>query len=410
MEYGEIMISTIEKLKNWMDETELKSGDPFALQCSDVGINIAQLLPPRLRGALYIMDRKFPTIADKLFAHAVAPHSVALYLQATWLMYKATGEPKWINHRMNWSKWLVNHANQEYSGYAWGIPFKWLMGTGVLAPENTPMSTVTPYCSDTFYMFQEYQIATSGANFILNGLKRVYEDDDKLCLSYSPLDEFMIVNVQAYCAAQLYRAYVHTGFPHYRVAADRLINFVLSEQNEDGSWYYWSKKAPSRVAASVDSLHQCYIMQGLYRCYLVNKNEKIKDSVLKCMEYCNSNLITDYQEVKKFPKQPHAYELIDAAEMVSTLDLIGEYERADTLLCSTISHFAIYDWEYGELAFHVNIPKTIRFKHKRAYFASWINPQNNIPYIRWGQSQLLYAMAQHVALQSGKITLQEIYL
>ena len=389
MDYGEIMISTISNLKVWMDGTGLKSGDPFALQCSDVGIRIAQLLPPRLRGALYIMDRKFPTIADKLFAHAVAPHSVALYLQATWLMYKATGEPKWINRRMNWSKWLVNHANREYNGYTWGIPFKWLMGTGVLAPENTPMSTVTPYCSDAFYMFHEYQIATSGANFILKNLKRVYDDDDKLCLSYSPLDGFMIVNVQAYCAAQLYRAYVHTGFPHYRITADRLINFVLSEQNEDGSWYYWSKKAQSPVASSIDSLHQCYIMQGLYRCYLVNKNPQIKESVISCMDYCNENLMVDDVIIKKFPNQPHARELIDNAEMVSTKDLLGDYVGARELLTGVIDKFTID-----------NTP----------YFASWINPQNNIPYIRWGQSQLLYAMAQHVALQSGKITLQEIYL
>ncbi len=382
------ILPSIMNLKVWMDDVGLKSGDPFALQCSDFGVYTSKLLPRYITGACYILDRKFPTVMHTIFKHTVAPQSVGLYLQACELMYKCTYNPEWIKYECKWVNWLKENANRKYTGYTWGIPFKWLMGTGVLAPENTPMSTVTPYCSDAFYLLQNPKIATSNADFIMTDLKKTYQDDEKACLSYSPLDNFMIINVQAYCAAQLYRAYKYTGYTPYTQLADKLINFVLDEQNEDGSWYYWSKKTTEPVPTSIDSLHQCYIMQGLYRSYMVNQNTKIKDAVLKCMEYCNDNLITNRHEVKKFADKKQPYELIDAAEIVSTLDLIGEHEFATLVLFATI-------------------PK---FSTPAPYFASWNKPRNNIPYIRWGQSQMLFAMAQNTALNSKRVTLQEIYL
>lgn len=379
-------------LSCWLVDTNLASGDPFAFQCSDIGVMISKTSPKYAGGVLYRIDQKFPRLADIIFRHRTAPHSVALFVQACLLMDRH--QPRlwgWRTHR--WINWLLEHSNKEYP-YTWGIPFKWLMGTGVLAPANTPMSTVTPYCSDAFYMASTsypyeksyLSVALSNANFIINSLNVVYEDDNKKCLSYSPLDDFRIVNVQAYCASQLYRAYIHTGNTNYKNVADKLINFVLEEQNEDGSWYYWSKQVPAPVI-SIDSLHQCYIMQGLYRCHIVNGDSKIKHSIERCVKYCKENLITDDLHVKKFSDRKHPYELIDAAEMVSTLDMFND-QLSDTLLESTMDKFAIAS---------------------KSHFASTLNPRNNIPYTRWGQSQMLFTMAQHLALKSKCVTIQEVY-
>lgn len=385
-------------LSCWLVDTNLASGDPFAFQCSDIGVMVSKVSPKYVGGVLYRIDQKFPWLADKIFRHRTAPHSVALFVQACLLMDRY--QPMWWRWRTHyWINWLLDHSNKEYNKkhpypYTWGIPFKWLMGTGVLAPENTPMSTVTPYCSDAFYMASKaypyeksyLSVAVSNANFILNYLNVVYEDNNKICLSYSPLDDFRIINVQAYCAAQLYRAYIHTGITYCRNVADKLINFVLDEQNEDGSWYYWSKQVEAPVI-SIDSLHQCYIMQGLYRSYLVNSDSRIKQSVEQCMEYCKENLITEDLHVKKFSDRKHPYELIDAAEMVSTLDIFND-QLSDVLLESTIEKFEI---------------------GSKPYFASTLNPRNNIPYTRWGQSQMLFTMAQHLALKSKCVTVQEVY-
>ena len=388
-----IYSSKISSVSEWLSAVELKSGDPFAFQCSDIGIKLAMIpgtkfcakLPIAISSILSRIDRKYPQLSNRIIPHAIAAQSAGIYSQVCTMMYTYTQEQEWFNRMLEWLEWLKNNANREYHGYTWGIPFKWLMGTGVLAPANTPMSTVSPYCSDAFYLIKNYSVATSLAKFIINDLKVTYEDETKMCISYSPLDNFQITNVQAYCAAQLYRAYAHTGVEKYKEVAEKLINFVLSEQHKDGFWYYWSSQQP--VLSSIDSLHQCYIMQGLYRSYLVSGDERIKNAVLQCINYCKNKLITNELYVKKFPVQKHQYELIDAAEMISTLNILGD-SLADDLLDITIE----------------------RFSTSNPSFASYLNPRNDIPYIRWGQIQMLFAMTQHLILSTKTMSLKEIYI
>lgn len=382
----------INLLTHWMKDVDLKSSDPFALQCNEVAIRLSKLNPTYIGHGISIIDRNFPWFADKFIQYKKAPHSSGLFVQACCLMHQYdNGYNDWKDLATKELIWLKGVANTRYRGFTWGVPFPWLMGNGVLAPENTPMSTVSPYCSDAFYLAAKYlgkdhflSVGKSVAGFIMTDLNRSYDDGDMVCLSYSPLDKYQIINANAYSAAQLYRAYHYTQNQEYKDLADKMIKFILHEQNEDGSWYYWSRY--NRVNEGIDSLHQCYVMQGLIRCWYENQNSEIRAAVLRNLEYTLATFVTNDLFVKKFPEQKHPYELIDAAEFVITCDMVG-FSHGSELLDSTIEKF-----------------------QNGVYFLSRLNPTTNIPFIRWGESQMLYAMVLHLVLERGNITPQEIYL
>lgn len=382
----ESLLKRIELFQDWLWRVDLKSSDPFALQCSKLTIPFQRAFPRYATWLISRIDLYLPEFSYAFIQHRKASHSVGLYAHAELLLAK-DGNNGYKMDAVSKLGWLLRNNNENYHGFVWGIPFPWLMGYSVEAPANTPMSTVSPYISDAFYFYGKIPIGISIAEFIANDLKITYQHDEQICLSYSPLDNFQIVNSNAYCAAQLYRAYHVTKFEDYKELADKLVNFILAEQNEDGSWYYWSSH--QRVNEGIDSLHQCYIIQGLYRSWLVTKDPRIKSAIDRCRTYIGNTFIDEQFLVRKFPEQKHPYELIDAAEMVVTLDMLGEHELARTILDTTVVRFGLPE---------------------KPYFASRINPLTKIPFIRWGESQMFYAMVLNYVLSKQLITIPEVYL
>ena len=79
-------------------------------------------------------------------------------------------------------------------------------------------------------------IAELSARFALHDIKETALGKNVVASSYTPFDNSQVVNASAYRAFMLAGAYKRFGGEAYQDAAKKNINFVLSVQQDNGSW------------------------------------------------------------------------------------------------------------------------------------------------------------------------------
>lgn len=393
----------IKNLIDWLNSEKLTSYDPFDIQSSRIWkiLNNSTFLPIRLiRKYLIIVEKIFPRFI-RIFSYKTrASTSVALFASSCAMIYQINNNKKLLTHVQDSLNWLEENKSNDYSGFCWGLPFKWYLPESIVADINTPCSTILIYMLDAFLLGHKItgedhykQVALSISDFLINDLNKDKIDENTICSSYTPLDNFHVINVNSYVAAILYSIYTYTKDSSLIEYADKLLNYVFKEQNEDGSWYYWEKNEKTKDV--VDSLHQCYIMENLYRCYLINKDKKIFDSIQKGLDYFTKNLYREGQIIKFSDEKYKDYplELIDHAEAIIMFTMLSndfntkEYAK-ETLNC---------------------VFQKFKIKNK-SYFYSYIikSIPKDIPYIRWGESQILYALSFYYCVFIKRLSIEKL--
>lgn len=327
---------------------------------------------------LYLIGKYAPELVQPIVKKTKAATSMGLVAQSYFILYKLTKKKGYLSKGKKALEWLIDNQSTGYSGACWGLPFDWQLAKKVLAKRGTPCSTIMTYIIDAF--LQGYQstnnerykdIVISCGDFLVNDLNYDKVTENITCASYTPLDMFHIINSSSYVAVALYKVYGLTKNRKLRRLADELINYVLTEQNEDGSWYYWGSQ--ERLNKTTDALHQCYIIENLLYCYKINKNGKVKKSVDRGIAYFENNFLKDDFLVSKFSKSPGYLELIDQAESINMFTALGKLSTAQKIIESTTKCFKVKNKPY----FYSAITKVRKIK---------------VPYIRWGHSQIALAL------------------
>lgn len=400
---SDILLKTIEDFIDWLESEDLTSYDPFDIQSSRIWkiLNNSNFVPIRfIRKYLIILEKIFPNFI-RIFSHKTkASTSVALFTSSCAMVHQINNNNQLLKYIQDSLSWLEENKSEDYFGFCWGLPFRWYLPKNIVADVNTPCSTILIYMMDAFLLSHKLtgkshykQVALSITDFLINDLNKDKIDENTICSSYTPLDNFHVVNVNSYVAAILYTIYTYTKETILIEYADKLLNYVFKEQNEDGSWYYWGSE--ERTNKNIDSLHQCYIIENLYRCYLVNKNSKILDSIQKGLSYFIKNLYKDGL-VKKFSEEKYRYyplELIDHAEAIIMFTMLSNDFNTN---------------EYAKETLNCMIK---RFKIEgKSYFYSYIikSISKDIPYIRWGESQALYALSFYYSVFIKKSSIKEL--
>ena len=398
------IIKTIEDLIIWLEDQNLTSHDPYDVQSSSVGKYFQKSksnhLKNLLRKFLLILDKKYPKLLRFNSKKTKSATSSSLFASSCFLSYIINNDQKFLEKGIKELKWLEENSSKGYSGYCWGLPFNWYLPEGIIADINTPCSTILIYMMDAFLLAynltnrKKYRdIAISISEFIKNDLNENILDGNSICLSYTPIDNLHVINVNSYAASILYAISFYTNDKIIIDYADKLINYVLNEQNENGSWYYWGSQ--ERITENIDSLHQCYIIENLYRCYLVNRNPKILSSIEKALNFYINNFFSEGKITKfcdpKYARYP--LELIDHAEAIIMFSMIDKdfqtMKYATKIMNFTLDKFKIPNKPYFYL--YILNDKPI-----------------DIPYIRWGLSQILYAYAFYTLISKNSISFKNL--
>src|SRR6266478_8276977 len=222
------------------------------------------------------------------------------------------------------------------------------------------------------------QILESIARHAANDIKDFRTSETASSCSYTPFGEGGVINAAAYRAFLLTSGSQVFSNDNYWKIAERNLNFVLENQNPDGSWSY----AVDGVRDFVDHFHTCFVMKALAKIHALTGHEACGDALARGVDYYLRNLFDQNGLPKPFSKAPrltvYKGELYDYAECINLCLLLrGRFPQLQTTL-ETVVTGILNDW----------IKPDGSFRSRRLHFG-W----DNVPMHRWGQAQMFRSLA-----------------
>lgn len=356
------------------------------------------------KGLLILLNANLPVVARKLLCVRPSENSktFALCLRAYCLLYKKTGDKELLHEATKIFSKLMKSRNKRYK--AWGYPFDWQ--SKILIPKNTPSIVVTSFCGQGLLDFYEItnekqalSAAVDVAEFILHDLKRL-QFGDRFCFSYTPIDDAFVHNANALGASFLARLYSITKKIRYLEAAERSIGFTISQQKKDGSFEYM---ADSQVKEEfIDGYHTGFVLEALYDFIKYSGEQKYIAPLKKGLDFYKKHLfykktIPLYRTTSPLPVDIHA-----VAQALVVLSRLESVEKNEDYI-KNIYDFAIKEMHDGHGYFYywLNRCKALDgliFKDKRLQLLNTLSlPKKlRVPYMRWSQAWMLWALANIV--------------
>ncbi|HWN99185.1 MAG TPA: hypothetical protein VNS63_07945 [Blastocatellia bacterium] len=275
---------------------------------------------------------------------------------------------------------LEEVRSDQYSEACWGYNFDW-QSRAFFAPRGTPNVVCTVFAAHAFLDWYEatqdsraFEMAGSSCRFLLDRINRT-NDGDKFCFSYTPLDHSRVHNVNLLAAELLARIFASEGREEYRVAAEGALRFTIARQKEDGSWSY----GDDRSQEWIDSFHTGFVLVSLRNISAYLGLTDLQTSVEAGYEfYSNRFFLADstpgYYHDDLYPVDVHsaAQAIITFVEMTDLTP--NARQRADRAAA-----WAIDNLQDSAGFFH--------FQRRRFYTIK-------IPYMRWSQAWMLYALSR----------------
>src|SRR5437667_5172151 len=345
--------------------------------------------------------------ARRLFHHRIRfPIADAHYAMGFAFLYDSAKDPQHLEKAIHFLNVLKETRCHDFKEYCWGYPFDWVWHGGTIKQE-TPLITTTPYMYEAFLQVYELferkkpedellpeghggpqlsalssqptsprrekewkEILQSIPRHARFDIKDTRASDTTSSCSYTPYLPGVVLNAAAYRAFLLTSASQVFAEPEYWRIAERNLNFVLENQNPDGSWYY----AMDGVRDFVDHFHTCFVMKAMAKIHSVTGDPEILEALTKGVSYYVKNLFDQDGLPKPFSKAPrltvYKRELYDCAECINLCLLLRDrFPVLETTLEKVVAQI-VKSWVKRDGSFR-----------SRKLHLGW----DNVPMHRWGQ-------------------------
>jgi len=383
--------AAVDRFCHWLENFGEVSYDHQSFFASDVG---------RAAKSLYYRQRLLGTmaVAPMIFFEAFVPSARQLfwkpqrfpiadahYAMGFAFLAQISGEEKYYRKAVHFLEVLQETRSRYSDEYCWGYPFDWQTRTGVMKAE-TPLITTEPYGYEAFSQVYAIdrdprwlQIMQSIARHAYGSYRDVETGPNAASCGYTPApdDPAGVVNASAYRAFLLTKAGLELSEPKYLEVAKKNLNFVLSCQNKDGSWFYSMDGARDFV----DHFHTCFVMKALAKIEQLTGSPDCHAALDRGVEYYLKNLFDEERLPKPFSKAPrltvYRRELYDCAECINLGVLLkGRFSELDSNVTHLVNHI-LDQWQKSDGSFRA-----------RRLLLSW----DNVPMHRWAQSQMFRSL------------------
>jgi hypothetical protein len=278
---------------------------------------------------------------------------------------------------------LASLRSDNHAEACWGYNFAW-QSRAFFAPRGTPNVVCTVFAAHAYLDWYErtgseavLKMATSSCRFLLDRLNRTKERDGD-CFSYTPLDRSTVHNVNLLAAELLARTFTKTGIDEYREAALRAVRFTLGRQRGDGSWPYGEAKSQSWI----DSFHTGFVLVSLKHLGEYLKVEGWKKPLFAGYEFYEKRFFLADGTPGYYHDRLHPHDVHSAAQGVITFVEMTELKSNAKAMASQVVRWAIENLQSPAGFFY--------FQRHRFY-------TTKIPYMRWAQAWMLYALSLYVS-------------
>jgi hypothetical protein len=380
-----------KKLKIWCRSQDYSGYDPF----DGLNSRLFQLTPLkhfRLARLAWIQFFKRSPLNFRPLSFVPKgknPKGLALFALAALAEHRRTKANE--DEARNLLDTLLNLKLNNFNGACWGYNFDW-QGRAFFAPHGTPTIVPTAFAARAFVeaakTFDDKQyahIASDVCAFILRDLNRSEENENEICFSYSPIDNTRVFNASLLAAETLATVGAMTNEKSFTDLAIKGARYVVRRQNANGSWAYGADDYQSWA----DNFHTAFVLSSLKRIVdaVPDFRDEFTESIRRGYKFWIENFFLadgtpKYFHDKTYPIDSHS----SGAAIATLVDLKDEEENALSLAEK------IARWTIEEM------------QTEQGYFYYQLKPLYpiDIPYMRWSQAWMLYALSRLSEVKSKK--------
>ena len=292
-----------------------------------------------------------------------------------------------------------------YAGISWGYNFDW-QARAFYVPVGKPNMVTTVFVANAFLDYlaapvksvslligmnltgqadkrrltqidtnQKYlKIAEGACKFILNELV-VFEDNNRLCFGYIPGEDARVHNANMLGAALLGRVYEITMDEDLLDKSRKAMAYSVEALNNDGSWPY-GERSHHRF---VDNFHTGFNLVSLKAWMDSTGEDHWEKELQRAYHFFLKALWLEDGRPKYYNNSLYPIDIHCSAQGIVTCLKLKEYDERSLDLAKQIAIWPIENMQ----------DKTGFFYYQKT---RWYT--NKIPYIRWSQAWMFYALSR----------------
>lgn len=386
---------SLEKLLKYCEANNWQGYDPY----DGLTSKLFQLTPLKrshfARLALIQLCKRSPVNFRRILGvrKDCNPKGVGLLLSSAVKLDFCLNERNRQHYVFRMASLLQEQSIKGYAGSCWGYNFDW-QSRLFFIPKGTPNVVSTTFVANAFLDTYEalhipefLEIGRSSCNFILEDLNRT-PGRCGFCFSYTPLDDCQVHNANFLAAALLARVYSYTKEDRLRDLARSAVEFSVSFQNEDGSWYYGNHPSQKWI----DNFHTGYNLVALSDYICFSKDDVFEEALKKGFAYYRDNLFLADGTPKYFDRCVYPVDIHSAAQAIVTFVKLKDLDDSNLSRAKQIALWAIENMQDRRGYFY--------FQKHRLY-------TNRIAYMRWSQAWMVYALSLLLSESNSKAVIEE---
>ena len=265
-----------------------------------------------------------------------------------------------------------------YNGISWGYNFPW-QARAFYVPVGTPNMVTTVFVANAFLDYFDttqkdefLEIGEKSCNFILEHLV-LFEDEKNICFAYIPGKEARVHNANMLGAALLGRLYKQTKNKTYLEKSMKAMFYSMQALTDTYLWPYGERNHHNFI----DNFHTGFNLVSLKNWMDFTQNHIWEDKLQKAYKkYLNifwiKNGCPKYYHNKIYPIDIHC-----SAQGIVTCLKLKKYDPGSESIAKKIACWAIENMQDNKGYFY--------YQKTKWYI-------NKIPYIRWSQAWMFYAL------------------
>lgn len=281
---------------------------------------------------------------------------------------------------------LKDNQSKGFSGACWGYSFPWATSEKHL-PAHAPNIVATSYAIRAIHNYYSLtgnedarKLILSSAKFVMNDLIRE-ENDAGAFFSYTPYRKDCVYNASLFAAEIIARAYALDPVANkdYSRLASLAVEFVITQQHEDGHWNY-SLDLNSRKERIQIDFHQGYILDSIWYIadLLALKDEKWMSAMRKGAQYYRNVQFHDDGRGKwRIPKD-YPVDIHNQSQGIITFTRLAFLDPTYSIFARRIADYTLRNMQSSDGHFH--------YRKYRFY-------SNRISYLRWSNAEMLVALS-----------------
>ena len=281
---------------------------------------------------------------------------------------------------------LIWMSLKGFKGACWGYNFDW-QSRSFFVPRGTPTIVPTAFAARALCEAAEVlardeylPFARTICDFILNDLNRSEETSDEVCFSYSPLDRTQVYNASLLAGEAL--ATIGSLLSEQTLIdwGQRTAFYVVRRQQQDGSWAYGADAHQSWS----DNFHTAFILTSLTRIIASSPvgesaSPDFESALLRGYEFWTERFFLANGWPKYFPDRLYPADVHSAASaIIALVELRGRIPNT-LILAEQIANWAIENLRDKSGFFY--------YQQRRFFTVP-------IPYMRWSEAWMIYALAR----------------